>query len=143
MPLLDKLITMVVIIPGKTATSWKEGQSGNPTGRPKDVRTLQVLKNDLELAVRERLSPSRVSAVVNRLLDIATSKTSADKEAIAAGKVILDMAITKSAVQEPFESKAGLKVIIETLTLQQVAPEVKITTKPIDVEYTQIEKNNG
>jgi Family of unknown function (DUF5681) len=137
---------MVDIIPAKAAnvTSWKEGTSGNPTGRPKDVRTIQVLKNDLELAVREKLSPARVSSVVNRLLDIAIAKTSSDKDAIAAGKVILDMAISKSVVQEPVESKSGLKVIIETLTLQQAAPAIKIEAKPINVEFTEVnEKNNG
>jgi hypothetical protein len=108
------------------------------------VRTLQVLKNDLELAVREKLNPARVSSVVNRLLDIATSDKSTDKDAIAAGKVILDMAISKSAVQEQFEGKSGLKVIIETLTLQTATPAVKIEAKPIEVEFTEIEnKTNG
>lgn len=143
MPLLGKHITTADIIPAKGATVWKEGQSGNPAGRPKDVRTLQVLKNDLELAVREKLSPARVSSVVNRLLDIATDKKSADKDAIAAGKVILDMAIAKTAVQESFEGKAGLKVIIETLTLQAV-PAVKIEAQPLNVEFTEVtEKING
>lgn len=143
-PLPGKHTTTVVIIPvKKNVTTWKEGISGNPNGRPKDVRTLQVLKSDLELAVRQKLSPARVSAVVNRMLDIATSTTSTDKDAIAAGKVIIDMAIVKSAVQESFEGKSGLKVIIETLTLQQAAPTVKIEAKPLDVEFTQIEKTNG
>lgn len=108
------------------------------------MRTLQVLKSDLELAVRQQLNPSRVSSVVNRLLDIATAKTSTDKDAIAAGKVILDMAISKSAVQEPFEGKGGLKVIIETLTLHTAAtPDVKISAKPIEVEFTEVENTNG
>lgn len=105
------------------------------------MRTLQVLKSDLELAVREKLSPSRVSSVVNRLLDIATSDKSTDKDAIAAGKVILDMAISKSAVQEPIEGKSGLKIVIETLTLQQ-AP-VKIEAKPIEVEFTEINERSN
>jgi hypothetical protein len=138
---------MLELSPGDTSRAtagrWPSGVSGNSKGRPKDVRTLQVLKNDLELAVREKLNPSRVSSVVNRLLDIATSEKSTDKDAIAAGKVILDMAISKSAVQEPLEGKSGLKVIIETLTLQ-AAPAVKIEAKPIEVEFTEIEnKTNG
>jgi hypothetical protein len=143
-PLLVKHITTAVIIPAKSPTAWQPGESGNPKGRPKDVRTLQVVKSDLELAVRQQLNPSRVSSVVNRLLDIATAKTSTDKDAIAAGKVILDMAISKSAVQEPFEGKGGLKVIIETLTLHTAAtPDVKISAKPIEVEFTEVENTNG
>jgi hypothetical protein len=77
------------------------------------------------------------------MLDIATSDKSSDKDAIAAGKVILDMAISKGAVQEQFEGKAGLKVIIETLTLQQAPPEIKIKAEPIDVQFTQVEKTDG
>jgi hypothetical protein len=78
------------------------------------------------------------------MLDIATNTKSSDKDAIAAGKVIIDMAIVKGAVQEQFEGKSGLKVIIETLTLQLV-PSVKIEAVPVvDVEFTQVEeKTNG
>lgn len=125
----------------KTVTTWKEGQSGNPKGRPKDVRTLVTLKNDLEVAVRQHLSPTRVTQVVNRMLEIATNPATKDKDAISAGKVILDMAIIKGATQQEFDGKQALKIVIETLTLQQVPVMAKVVSEPIEAEYTKVNEN--
>src|SRR5271167_4280451 len=106
--------TMVGIIPAKkkgAVTKWVPGQSGNPKGRPKDVRTVAVLKNDLELAVREHLSPARVTSVVNRLITIAT-KSRDPMAAVAAGKVILGMAISKAHIQEQATGRQGFTIVI-------------------------------
>jgi hypothetical protein len=142
MQLPDKLITtlaiMVGIIPkAKTLTVWKPGQSGNPKGRPKDQRTIAVLKNDLELAVREELSPVKVTQVVNRMIKIATESRDT-LAAVAAAKVVLGMAISKPHVQEQSSGSKGFTIVIENATLQA------LQKPPIDAEFTQIEVNaNG
>lgn len=111
----------------KAVTKWKPGQSGNPKGRQKDQRSIAVLKNDLEIAVREKLSPAAVSSVVNRLLKI-TEKSADEMAVIAAAKVILGMAISKPHVQEQQSGKSGFTIVIENATLQalQKAPELPV-----------------
>lgn len=116
----------------KAVTKWVPGQSGNPLGRPKDVRTIAVLKNDLELAVRGELKPVRVTQVVNRMIDIAL-KSRDPIAAVAAAKVVLGMAISKPHVQEQQSGSKGFTIVIENATLQA------LQKPPIDAEFTQIE----
>lgn len=115
----------------KAITQWVPGQSGNPAGRPKDVRTINVLKNDLELAVRQNLSAVKVTQVVNRMVDIAT-KSQDEAAAVAAAKVVLGMAISKAHIQEQTQGKSGFTIVIENATLQALQ-------KPIDAEFKPIE----
>jgi hypothetical protein len=142
MPLLDRRIITAVIIPRgkKSVTTWVKGQSGNPAGRPKDTRSIAVLKNDLELAVREELSPSRVTAVVNRMVKIATESID-ENAAIAAGKVVLSMAISKPHVQEQQSGKSGFTIVIENATLQALAQQ-KPEQKPIEASYVECSESN-
>lgn len=70
------------------------------------------------------------------MLDIALDETASHKDAIAAGKVILDMAIAKTAVQEPFSGQGAIKIIIENAIVQPERP-----MNVIDVEVTKVEQN--
>ena len=114
---------------------WEKGKSGNPAGRPKDQRNITTLKNDLELAVREKLTPAIVTRVVNRMVELATKGE--DKVAVTAGKAILDMAISKAAVQEAVAQRAPITIIIENATLAAMAKE-QTASKPIEVEYNVV-----
>ena len=115
---------------------WEKGKSGNPAGRPKDQRNITTLKNDLELAVREKLTPAIVTRVVNRMVEIATKGE--DKVAVTAGKAILDMAISKAAVQEAVAQRAPITIIIENATLAAMAKE-QTANNPIEVEYNVVQ----
>jgi len=119
----------------KAVTKWQPGKSGNPKGRPKDQRTIAVLKNDLELAVREKLSKTAVSSVVNRMVKIATESLD-EQAAVAAAKVVLNMAISKAHVQEQSSGKSGFTIVIENATLQALKQQPE--HKTIDVQVTDV-----
>jgi hypothetical protein len=135
-----RITTAGSITKTKSPTVWKEGQSGNPAGRPKDARSITVLKNDLEIAVREQLSPRRVSGVVNRLIKIAMESLD-EQAAIAAGKTILGMAISKPHIQEQAATKGGFTIVIENATLQALAQQ-KPEQKPIEASYVECSESN-
>jgi len=115
----------------KSVTTWAKGVSGNPKGRQKDVRTVAILKNDLELAVREKLTPAAVTKIVHRLVDIAQNSPE-EKHAIAAGKTILDYALSKQVVQDAVKERAPITIIIENATLAAQA-QAKPTKPVIEV----------
>ena len=118
---------------------WEKGKSGNPAGRPKDQRNITTLKNDLELAVREKLTPAIVTRVVNRMVEIATKGE--DKVAVTAGKAILDMAISKAAVQEAVAQRAPITIVIENATLAAKAQESH-KTQVIEATYEVVTGKN-
>jgi len=122
----------------KAVSQWVPGQSGNPAGRPPDVRTVAMLKNDLELAVRQQLTPTRVTQVINRMIDIAVNPKSENKDAVAAGKVVLSMAISKPHVQEQVSGKTGFTIVIENATLQALQSKPEVKSEAIDAEYENI-----
>ena len=89
---------------------WQPGQSGNPKGRPPGIRTIQVLKNDLELAVRGQLTASTVTKVVNKMAAMAIDGD------VKAAKLILDMAISKNHVQDVGD-RPQFHIVIENATI--------------------------
>jgi hypothetical protein len=129
-PLPDKLTTTA----GTTKGKWVSGVSGNPRGRPKDVRTVAMVKNTLELAVREKLTAADVTRIVNRLVEIALTDPE-PKNAIPAAKLIMDMAISKAAVQDMQDQKSAITIIIENATLAAK----QIEKQPIvEAQYVEV-----
>ena len=97
--------------------SWK-----NAAERPRDIVTL---KNDLELAVRDQLTPTKVTQIVNRVIAIALDCEDA-KQALSAAKIILDMSVSKAAVQEAVAQRAPINIIIENATIAKQAEESNV-----------------
>jgi hypothetical protein len=135
-PLQDKPTTTAVTTKA-VKTSWKKGQSGNPRGRPPTAsrpKDIVTLKNDLELAVRDQLTPTKVTQIVNRVIAIALDEKSDNKQALSAAKIILDMSISKAAVQEAVAQRAPINIIIENATLAKQNEE-----KVIEAHYVVTE----
>jgi hypothetical protein len=125
---LDKPITTVDTTPGK----WVKGKSGNPKGRPRDAdrpRDIVTLKNDLELAVRDQLTPTRVTQIVNRVMKMALDPNEQSKNVLAAAKMILDMSVSKAHVQEAVAQRAPINIIIENATLAKQSEDKTIEAK--------------
>jgi Family of unknown function (DUF5681) len=114
---------------------WVKGKSGNPKGRPPTAlrpKTIVELKNDLEIAVRDALTPTKVTQIVNRFLDIAINHPDI-KQALIAGKTILDYSVSKAAVQEAVAQRAPINIIIENATLAKQPQEHKVIETTYEV----------
>jgi hypothetical protein len=93
------------------------GKSGNPNGRPKGRKNqITVLKQDLEIAIRERMDPEKVQAVVDSMFAEALNGN------VGAGKLILDkiMSNAKEAEEEK-DTGGGLKIVIEQANIDSLA----------------------
>lgn len=90
------------------------GKSGNPRGRPKGRKNqLTTLKQDLEIAVRDNVSPAEVGAVVRKMTELALEGN------VGAGKVILDKFVSNAKEGEDEKDSGGaLKIIIENAQLE-------------------------
>jgi hypothetical protein len=97
------------------------GKSGNPSGRPKGRKNqLTVLKQDLEIAIRENASPADVAAVVSKMIQMALEGN------VGAGKVILDKFVSNAKEGEDERESGGqLKIIIENAQLD-VNPQTNV-----------------
>jgi hypothetical protein len=101
--------------PAKTDKNgrWLPGVSGNPKGRPKGRKNhLTTLKQELEIAIRENMSPKRVSQVVDAMFQAALEGN------VGAGKLILDKVISNAKeAEDEKDSSGGLKIVIEHANL--------------------------
>jgi len=107
------------------------GASGNPEGRPKGRKNLiSMMKQDLEIAIRENLTEADVHNVVKSMLAEAL------KGNVGAGKLILDkvMSNAKEAEDEK-DTSGGLKIVIENATLDILQENNRI----IDVKAEEVE----
>lgn len=109
------------------------GKSGNPAGRPKSRRNeLIVLKQDLEIAVRETLSVDRVKRIVNRVAQMAEGGN------IAAAKLLLDKIISNASDAEDVPDNGRTVVFkIENATFA-AKQQAAINSNAIEVEVTEV-----
>lgn len=82
-------------------------------GRPKGKKNqITNLKQDLEIAIRENMSPERVKAVVDAMFAAALEGN------VGAGKLILDKVLSNAReAEDEKEANTGLKIIIERANL--------------------------
>jgi len=94
-------------VAGKTSTSWKPGQSGNPAGRPKGVegRVREVLESR-SYAANDGKSYTGVEAVIHLLLDIAFNPGEQAKDRISAAEKVVDRGYGKP--KESLEVSGGM-----------------------------------
>lgn len=123
-------------VPRDEAGRFPKGVSGNPLGRPKG-RHLADLKMDLEIAVRDNVTPARIVKILNKIADMAENGN------VAAAKLILDKTISNASAGEDAASNGERFVIfrVENVTIQRDKP----TSKQVEViDVTPIEvKPNG
>ena len=116
--------------------TFKKGVSGNPNGRPKGKKNqITELKQDLEIAIRQNMTPARVSQVVNAMFQAALEGN------VGAGKLILDKCISNAKeAEEEKESSGGLRIIIENANLdvlQQNQNVIEATSEEISNEESK------
>lgn len=111
---------------------WLPGVSGNPNGRPKGRKNhLTTLKQELEIAIRENMSPNRVKKVVDAMFQAALEGN------VGAGKLILDKVLSNAReAEDEKESGGGLKIIIEHANLDVLQQNHNV----IDGKSEEIEK---
>lgn len=108
-----------------------KGVSGNPLGRPRH-RHIQELQQDLEIAVRENLSPERVARILNKMADMAEAGS------VSAAKLLLDKTISNAAVGPPEKNSGeGRTVVFRIVNATFGAPEVP-KADVIDVTPTEV-----
>lgn len=111
---------------------WPAGTSGNPEGRPRGVKTIQVLKNDLELAVRARLSRKKITRVINKMVALAIDGD------VKAAKLIMDMTLSKQALQDAASERSPqITIVIENATLA-----AKVNEQPVKIIEGKYEQTN-
>ena len=108
------------------------GVSGNPAGRPVGRRQrLDVLKQELEIAVRENVRAPRIVRIVNKMCDLAEGGD------VRAAKLILGIAVSSPAVQKDSGSDTpGIRIVIENATFAAGAAK-----QPTPIEGHVIEEN--
>lgn len=124
---------------------WQPGQSGNPAGRkPGTKNHIVLLQRELEVAVREHLSVSRVKNIITKLADMAESGH------VHAAKLLLDKMIPNAVAAVDDAADASKQVIfrIENATFAAVAKketaaiegeivDAAIVENPVDISQDQ------
>lgn len=121
--------------PERTETGqWQPGQSGNPKGRPPGRRAqIDVLKQDLEIAVRKGLRADRVVKIIEKMADLAECGN------VRAAKLILSMAVSPAGAHgEAGDNQGGITIRIENATF---AAKAANTEKPIEGRVIEVKEN--
>src|SRR6185312_2244606 len=108
-----------------SAQIWKPGQSGNPAGRPKGTKNkITVLKQELELALRERSAP-RIVEVLDKAFELALE---GDRQMI---KLLLELHMSRQVHQEDETGgKSQVAVVIQNLTDAPVSQPISVKEIP-------------
>lgn len=92
----------------KNTTSFPEGKSGNPAGRPKGSKNrITILKESLELQLREA-SASRMPEVLDRAFEMALE---GDRAMI---KLLVELHMSKGIAQEKNAPQEKVEINIST-----------------------------
>lgn len=113
------------------------GTSGNPKGRPPGRRAqIDILKQDLEIAVRSKLDARRIGRIVEKMCDLAENGD------VKAAKLILSMSVsTAASTGDEGDKQGGITIRIENATFAATAANKE---KPVEGRVIEQEKNpNG
>lgn len=119
--------TSADVIPRDEKGKWLAGVSGNPAGRPKGAKNhITQLKQSMEIALREGLSPKDVQAVVKSMLAEALNGN------VGAGKLILDKVMSNARDQDDAnDNTGGIRIVIENASID--ALQSTTNNKVIDI----------
>lgn len=115
--------------------TFPAGVSGNPLGRPKGNKNeLTELKQKLEIAVRQSLSVSRVTKIVEKVAQMA------EEGNLRAAKLILDKVISNAKDVDDVDDKAtgGIRIVIENATILAQKQREQNPTQPVEGEFTEV-----
>jgi len=122
-------------VPQAHSGRFVKGQSGNPNGRPPNKKnTLLALRQDLELAVLEHVSPEKVRRILNKVVERAEAGD------MRAAKLILDKVVSNAGPADDAEDNGRTVVFrIENATVFAAQQQIE-QQKPnaIDVSVTDV-----
>jgi Family of unknown function (DUF5681) len=109
-----------------------EGVSGNPAGRPAGTRSkLVVLKERLELAVREEMTAAQIGRIISKMAGMA------EQGDVKAARLILDKFMSSASVSEESaedRGNSGITIRIENATFKAQNPI-------IDADFKEVKKD--
>jgi hypothetical protein len=113
-------------------TTWKEGQSGNPAGRPPTTKqNILTLKQKVEHVIRSKVSQDTIVEMVEKM-----AKAAANGD-IKAGAALLPYFLSKPGIEKEAESGQQIVIRIENATFK-----AQQDTPVIDATFEE-EKTNG
>lgn len=118
--------------------TFPAGVSGNPLGRPKGKKNeLTEIKQDLEIAVRQSLSATRVKRIVEKVAQMA------EEGNLRAAKLILDKVISNAKDVDDADNKGvgGITIRIENATFAGKREQtVSIDPPALDADFTEVKQ---
>jgi|10_taG_2_1085330.scaffolds.fasta_scaffold76163_2 hypothetical protein len=111
---------------------WLPGKSGNPSGRPPSRKNqITVLKQDLEIAIRDGLKKKDINDIVQSMVTLAKTGS------VQAAKLVLDKTISNARdVEDVQKDGGGVRVVIENITVGRETETIEAE----DADYEEIEE---
>jgi len=124
---------------------FAEGNKGGPGRLPTKAASIRELQQTIEQAIRTRIGADKMLAMVEKVVRIATSTKSSDKDAIAATKVLLPYFLAKPTLETETAQEGQTYIFkIENATFA-AKNKIDTTGEIIDatiVEHPKLEGNN-